>query len=404
MEIRLIKPDEQIQYAALCQICFLDIGRRDIREQRRNPPEERPDHGGRTGSPVWAAFEDGEMVSAMTVNPYVMRMNGHEVKMGGIGAVATRPESRGKGYIKKINYPMFEAMIAEGQIYSFLYPFSFEYYRNFGYEHCFHRRTATIPISQFAKFPYPERFVAHEPEDSNEPFARIYEEFARDRNLSIVRSEHSWKWMLNRDPYMKLQFTYLNYDANGVPNAYLLHDREKVDGSNVIRVRELAWTTPEGLHAVFGFFGKMGSGYKSVRWIVPCDVNVQAILPDPYSVEWSTRAAGMNRVMDVPAVLALQPAPKGNGRVSIGITDHFWTSNTGLYHLEWENGNLTVKKTDESFTHADMETNVTTLAQLTTGYINAAESVYRKDTVIRSAKNELADLFPKKKLYLLEGF
>jgi predicted acetyltransferase len=324
--------------------------------------------------------------------------------MGGIGAVVTLPEARGRGLIRQINGPVFEAMRAEGQVYSFLYPFSFAYYRKFGYEHCYARHNAVIPIDQFGGFPYPKRFVPHEPEDSHEPYARIYDAFTRTRNLAVVRDEGSWKWMLNRDPYMKRQFTYLNYNADSTPNAYLLYeaDLKGHEGSNAIRIRELCWTEPAGLSAVFGFFGKMGSEYRVVKWTVPQGVNIQAIMPDSYGVDWKINAAGMNRIVDVPAALAMQPPPPGSGCADIKVTDDFWPDNSGTYRLEWENGNLTAKRHDS--TEPDMETRVTTLAQLTTGYINAAEARYRSDVIIRGDMEKLNALFPKKDIYLLEGF
>jgi predicted acetyltransferase len=405
MEIRKIKPSERIHYRALSSLCFLDGRRWDVREALRNPPEEeQPDHGGRTGSPTWGAFDDGKLNSATVVNDYTIRMNGHDVKMGGIGGVATRPEYRGKGYTREIMRAICNEMREVGQIYSFLYPFSYEFYRKFGYELCFNRRMATIPIDQFAKFPYPAKFVAHEPEDDTAPFARLYDNFIADRNLAVVRGEGSWKWTLNRDPYLRMQFTYLNYGSDGVPNAYLLYNTEKRDGSSYIQIRELCWSTPEGLFNVFGFFGRMGAEYKGVRWNIPDGLNIQAILPDGYAVEWGNRATGMNRVVDVPAVLNLHPAPAGKGKVTIGITDDFMPVNTGLYTLEWEDGKLTAKQSAESFTNADAEMNVTTLAQLVTGYIDPVEAQYRRDAVMGGKFEEMVALFPKKRLYLIEGF
>jgi predicted acetyltransferase len=406
MEIRKITPEERIHYSALSQLCFLDGSRWDVREALRNPPtEEKPDHGGRKNNPTWAAFENGKIISGMVVNAYTIRMNGHEVKMGGIGGVATRPEARGKGLIRRLSRPAFEEMRETGQVYSFLYPFSYEYYRKLGYELCHAYRRATIPIEEFSAFPYPDRLVSHEPEDSHEPFAKVYGEFARDRNLSVVRSEENWKWLLNRDPYTKLQFTYIHYDGSGNPASYVLYETDKNNGNgNIVSVRELCWTTPEGLRAIFGFFGKMSSEYKSVRWNVPDGLNIQAILPNPYGVEWATRAVGMNRIVDVPAVLAMHPAPAGSGRVTIGVSDAFCPENTGLYYMEWEGGQLSVKQKAEAFTNADMETAVTTLAQLTTGYLTPEEAQYRTDTAVRGARDALRALFPKKNLYLMERF
>ncbi|MCL2365047.1 MAG: GNAT family N-acetyltransferase [Defluviitaleaceae bacterium] len=403
MEIRKITQEERIHYDAINYECFVGMKGRDIREQMRNPSESKDE--GWERAPVWAAFEGGKMLSAMTVHNYTIRMNGHNVQMGGIGGVVTKPESRGKGYVRRIMRPVFDEMRELGQVYSFLYPFSYAYYRMFGYEMAFPRHTTTIPVREFAKFPYPERFVPYEPNDPIEPYAQIYAEFIKNRNLAVVRDERTWKRMLQRDPYLKRDFTFLNYAPDGKPNAYVLYKAvNKGSAHNTLSVRELCWTDPAGLHAVFGFFGKLSAEYRDVEWNVPDGISMQALMPDCYAISVATHAVGMNRIVDVPAVLAMQPAPAGSAVLSIGVTDAFCPENTGLYRIEWQGGKLNVTRHAESFTNADMETNVTTLAQLTTGYITAAEAQYRVDTVIRDKKQELALLFPKKDLYLLEGF
>jgi predicted acetyltransferase len=127
-------------------------------------------------------------------------------------------------------------------------------------------------------------------------------------------------------------------------------------------------------------------------------------MPDPYDTKVKLSPTAMNRIVDVPRALAMLQAPEGSGRVSVGVTDAFCPENTGLYYLEWESGTLNVTKKAESFIHADMETNVTTLAQLVTGYIDPARARWRKDTEIRSGFDELARLFVLKDLYSFERF
>lgn len=406
MEIRRVTLEEYIHYYAICETCFLSGERRDIRAQLREPTAtvDEPDFGGRKNQPVWGAFENGVLLSAMTINDFTMRMNGQEVRMGGIGAVVTRPEARGRGLVRRIMRPVFDEMRDAGQVYSFLYPFSFDYYRKFGYELCLSYNTATIPIGEFAGFAYPQNFAAHEPEDSHEPFAQIYDEFARERNLSIIRNADNWKWLLNRDPYLKTQFTFLNRDTHGTPDAYVLYDTDRTTGESYIKVRELCWATPEGLRAVFGFFGRLSPEYRGVTWNVPNDLNIQALMPNPYAAKWEVKPTGMNRIVDVPSVLAMHPAPEGTGRVTIGVSDAFCPDNTGLYHIEWEENRLTVTRKAEDFTTADMETNVTTLAQLITGYSSPAQARYRADTAVRANAHALARLFPPKSLYSFERF
>ncbi|MCL2202765.1 MAG: GNAT family N-acetyltransferase [Defluviitaleaceae bacterium] len=404
IEVREISPSERIHYSALCLSVFLTGRRWDVRAALADPTksEESDD----PTFPVWGAFEKGKLLSALTINPYTLRMNGHEVKMGGIGGVATLPEARGRGLVRKLMGPVFDAMREAGQVYSFLYPFSFAYYEKFGYALCYDYRQATIPIGEFSSFPYPANIAPHAPEEDFTPFAQIYEAFTRHRNLCAVRNARDWARLLNRDPYLKLQFTYLNRDPAGNPDAYVLYETgvRSHSSDNVIKVRELCWASPQGLHAIFGFFGKMSPEYRAVNWNIPQGVNLQAILPDPYAVEWAIRATGMNRIVDVNAVLAMLPAPAGSGRARIHVTDDFQPENSGHYTLEWENDILTAHKKEGFHADADLETPITTLAQLVTGYIHPREAHYRTDTKINGNLHVLSALFPKKDLYILERF
>ncbi|MCL2189960.1 MAG: GNAT family N-acetyltransferase [Defluviitaleaceae bacterium] len=404
MEIRKITQNERIYYSKINLEVFFDGDRWDLRQALANPPEKKEETEQRKENPVWAAFENGKMLSAMMIHDYTWCVNNHAVRMGGIGGVVTVPEARGQGLVRRIFRPAFDEMYEVGQVYSFLYPFHYDYYRKFGYEIGYTYRTATVPVEQFTRFSYPKNIQPHEPNHPHEPYAAIYNTFADGRNLCTVRNEEAWKRMLKRDPYKKMQFTFLNYDANGTPNAYVLYNTEIKghEGGNVINIRELCWTTPEGLFNIFGLFGKLGSEYTTVRWEVPIGVNLQALLPDPYSVHWRNHSGGMNRIVDVPAALSMQSAPAGSGYTTLAITDNFRPDNSGIYRLEWEDNNLTAKKSSD--TTAEMEMNVTTLAQLVTGYINPKEARYRTDVAINGDIEKLNLVFPKKELYLYERF
>lgn len=398
MEIRKITPEERIYYTAINEQVFLDGQRWDVRAALKAPPENKGK------SPVWAAFEKGKMLSAMVVHGYQWRMNGCEASMGGIGGVVTVPEARGRGLVRRLFAPAFDEMHESGQVYSFLYPFHFGYYRKFGYELCLPYHNAHVPLDQFEGFPYPQNLQPHEPADPHEPFAQIYEAFAQARNLSMVRSAENWQALLKRDPYLKRQFTYLNRAADNSPNAYLLYDADLKPEGNEINIRELCWATRDGLYNLLGFLGKMSAEYRSCRWRVPSDVNLQAILPNPYAVKWENKAVGMNRIVNVPAALAQIAPPQGQGAVTLEIQDAFRPDNNGSYRITWEGGHLTAVHNTCSTESADMAMQVTTLAQLVTGHITPREAQYRQDVTLAGDAEKLCALFPKRDLYLFERF
>jgi len=390
MEIRKLKPEEHIQYEGLCLSVFFDTARRDIRQQKQDPLAHASNGN---DVRIGAVDANGRLQSALAVIPYTMRMNGKDVKMGGIGGVVTLPEARGQGLVRKIMDLAFEEMQDAGQVFSFLYPFSYGYYRKFGYEMCLPYNKVTIPIEQFTGYPFPQNITPYEPGNSITPFVEIYEAFTRNRNLAIKRDTKTWEHLLNRDPYQNLEFTYL------VQDAYILYSVDRSGDGSRVDIKELCWRTPTGLRDIFGFLGKLGAEFNAVLWNAPCDINIHALFPEGYDLTWRVNAVGMNRIVDVTAALATLRAPHGNGEVIIDVADAYRPANSGLYAVQWESGNLTAAKTTSGT--ADITTSIQTLAQLVTGYITPQEAGYKQDTTIY---NNISQLFTKQNLFLTERF
>jgi predicted acetyltransferase len=402
MEIRKLKPEEHIHFSGICQTVFFDIERKDIREMAKKPLEhEEKDSIVRLG----VFDEKGKLQSAVRVIPFTMRMNGHNVKMGGLGAVVTRPEARGKGQMNLLMAEAFREMRESGQIFSFLYPFSFRYYRKFGFEMCYAYDKVKIPVKELREYICRVNAAPFEPGDSIVPYEKIYKYFTRERNLSIVRDKEDWTQILERDPYQDLEFTYLFHDAAGRAVAYILYDAEQDDDDgNRLIIKECCWITPEAFHMVLGFLAKLGAEFEYVLWNAPSDINICTLFPEGFDLEWKRESAGMNRIVDVAAALSVLKAPERSGRVAIGVTDNFLTENTGTYAVEWENGAITVEKIGDVGPMPDIETSVETLSQLVTGYITPEAAMYKKDTAVLGSLAGLNKLFQYRNLYIMERY
>ncbi len=101
-------------------------------KQIKESPSSRPDHYSLCR---WAAFDDdGTMMGSISTYPYQIRFDGKSVGMSGIGFVSTLPGYRRRGAIRGCFEQAFREMKELGQVFSALYPFSVEYYRQFGYE------------------------------------------------------------------------------------------------------------------------------------------------------------------------------------------------------------------------------------------------------------------------------
>ena len=399
MQIREMRPEEHLEYRGMCKFVYHGSQREDIRGMMENPLE----HQIKSDSKYWGCFgEDGRMHSAMIVNPFTIRMNGRDVKMGGIGGVITLPEYRGKAHVRRIFDTIFPTMIDAGQVFSCLYPFSYAYYRKFGYDLCYTYNECRIPINQLSGLPFPKHIEAHWPGDDISPYAQVYETFVRDRNLSMVRSQKNWDDLLKRDPYQHLEFTYLCRDESGNGISYIMYRSEEDGRRNTLEIKEFCWSSVEGFMQMLGFMAKLSPEFKAIGWRAPHDLYVNAIFPDAQSVKLKAMPRVMNRVVDVIAGLETLAAPGGSGQVTIDVTDTYWQSNSGAYTIAWEGGHLTASKTQGKV--PDMSVSVGTLAQLITGYLTPSKAVYKPDTRVHSAHAGLDALFPKKKIYLMEFF
>ncbi|MCL2360824.1 MAG: GNAT family N-acetyltransferase [Defluviitaleaceae bacterium] len=406
MEIRRITPLENIQYDAICHTVFFDMERKNIRKMLKEPEKHADDE-----QIVWAAFDNlGKMCSAVLVTPVTMQLNGQTVETGVVGGVVTRPESRGLGTVYQIMKKALPSMTSDDkQILSFLYPFSFSYYRKFGYETCYSHNVINIPIGQFRHFDYPNRLEPFEKGDDISPFIDIYNSFSQTRNFSVVRNKNAWKELLNRDPYKNLEFTFLNYDEAGNADAYILYEPEP-DGNENHRliIKELCWKNPSGLQSILGYFYKLGAEFTTVRWNAPNDIDIHALFPEPGEITWHCEASGMARLVDVCGSLSLLASqPHSDGSLTIKVIDKFLQENSGMYRLGWEKGQIAcnaLKLNDSDLSAPDLETSIETLAQLVTGYITPTEAMYRKDTIIKSGLDQLTALFPKRLLYIMEQY
>ena len=401
VDIRLARPEERIQYRAICQTVFHNTSPQDMRAKLAGELE----YEHKDDNPLIAAFdESGKMLSAMTIIPYTILMHGKEVPMAGVAGVATKPEARCRGLVRQIYHKAYQVMLESNQIYSFLYPFSFEYYRKLGYEHCNPLKHSKIPTTKLMTYPYPAQVKAFEPGDDISPYMKVYELFTKNRNLAVVRSKKTWEHMLNRDPYQRLQFSFLFGPAES-PTAYVLYDSKLSKDERSLFVVELCYASPEGLFDALGFLGRLSPEIDHMHWDVPTGLDIHCLCCNLLEVEPSIIPKGMGRVVDVLAALNGTAAPGGSGSCCIKVTDTFLTDNSGFYTVEWGSGQLSAKRADSCLDKSvDMETSVEGLMQLLCGYVTPNEAAFRRDTKLFGQKNLLCDLFPRNDIYIMERF
>lgn len=402
MQIRirkLEKHDERLEAERLIATSFLNEWDEKESEENAKIP----------GSDAWAAYDSSErMVSAATTLRHEMTYEGSTISCGEIHMVGTLAEARGAGAVRELMGTILREYRDRGDLFATLIPFSFSFYRKYGFEAASEMLIQKADIDQFALFR--QEFEARQilsQEDVNEARA-LYDRFIRRYNLADLKNDGLWAYRGDgefgiRDwQYMdRPHYSYLFCDRSGTPRAYLTF--VFVYGPNgpftgTMAVTELVFDSPEALRSVFGFFYGMRAKITDVSTELPVDVDLSLMLPECDKVERRLDGHYTARVLNADKVLLAMVQPEGEGRYSIRLTDSFLPENSGTYTVSFDSGKTTeVTKGDGA---ADIEMTVETFCQLAVGRTGLQEALYRSGTKLNGNKAVLERVFVRKPVYL----
>ncbi|MEI6579599.1 MAG: GNAT family N-acetyltransferase [Eubacteriales bacterium] len=390
MEIRKILPEEHMDILKLRSASY------NSKKDFSDPEKTKLGY-----EKIRAVFDDsGKACSTTCIEPYIIRFNSSNVKMAGIGAVATLPQERNKGYVRKLFNYCYEEMRENEQIFSYLFPFSHPYYRMFGYEVCYDRQLVSMSLNAFAELKASGRVEQLVYEKHIEDVKDIYNCYIKNKNLAVVRTDEQWKSLFDRDPYTELYSTYIWYDSDGNPASYISYD-SSASGQNEINVCELAFKNYEALKGLLGFLNKFHPLFKAFKGYLPSFIDLTMLVAEPILMQRELKTCGMNRIIDVEKVLSYLNPQTSNSSVNIEVSDSSIPWNNGIFTVSFEDGSVSVKKTSNA---PDLSCSVQSLAQFATGYISLAKACDYKTADIFGKREFLFSLFPQKEMFMTESF
>lgn len=362
------------------------------------------------GGVAWRAgygvFEGGKLAAGLDLLPFDAWFDGNTVGMGGVGGVASAPEDRGGGRVRVLMERCLHEMYERGNVFSFLYPFSSRFYRKFGYESCLRLLRVKASLEPLREFRQPgrvERFMPGEGGSDPAPIVEVYNDFASRYNLCVDREGWRWRSLLERDPMTTRRHTYVWFDSDGRPGAYLIFRTEPEQGdTDEMRVMEACWRDSAALRGLLGFMGGFSSNLKTVVWDLPSGLAPDLIWPECRSIKMELDCHGMCRVVNALKALRLMRKPEGKGSVRVSVSDAVVPENAGLYRISWENGEGEARKIKGE--SADLECPALALTQLVTGYLSFEQARFRNDVAVNGKAEELGKLFVKKNVYIADKF
>lgn len=309
----------------------------------------------------WGYFKDGHLAANMKIFPLEVYIHERVFAMGGVAGVATWPEYRRQGMVKQLLSHGLKVMKDAGQSVSFLYPFSFSYYRKYGWEHIVDRKKYMIKREQLPRFRDDSGRVERKQSDALPLLKQIYEEYGPRYNGPLKRSDD---WWLHHTALSNKKSTIAVYfDEMGRPRGYMVY-RVMNKEMKIDEIIHLDESTRRGL---WQFIANHDSMIDQVTLIAPTDDTLPFLLPDP-RIGQELLPYFMGRIVDAKSFLQQYPFQEGGvKRLVLSLQDPVAPWNQGRFELRFERGGQTdvrVYEQNQSDTPEGVECDIQTLAAM----------------------------------------
>ncbi|WP_125607048.1 GNAT family N-acetyltransferase [Lapidilactobacillus bayanensis] len=321
----------------------------------------------------------GHVKSAIMVTYLPTNWHGQEYQMGGVGYVASYPEFGGHGAITLLMQKATEQMLADHVILSYLAPFSYTFYRRFGFEEVFDRLHYEV---RAADFPRVSKQVTGSVERGNftdnlDQMAQIYQQNEQSQNGGLIR--HSWwqQYRYSKHPNFEVA---LSYDDEHQLDGYLIYQR--ISGQQFEMV-ELMPNSFGSFQRLLSFVGKHAGVYPKFVYTSANQTPYNDLMPEAYHVQTTLEPYMMARINNWQLLVEnwhftadlKQP-------LIIEIKDQFIPENNGKWQLSIVDGRGQLRHSSEL--DADLIADTRQLAKAFLGYRTLAQLVQTGNCQIES--------------------
>lgn len=358
---------------------------------------DRPELGERRG-----LFDGDDLLSVCRHYFFTARVRGEWSDLAGLSAVATPPEHRRRGYVRRMLAESLREYRDRDVHFSALWPFQHSFYRKFGWATSNRRARCECPPDalSFAAAADAGRFrrLTADDHDVVEPVHRVHREGVE---LTIDRTEDWWCHRVfegrETDPYAYA------WERDGEVRGYLVYGVDDGD-EPTLEVHERAFLDAEADEHLLAFLHDHDSQVDRVRIPELAAAPLLDRVEEPQAIECTVEPGPMFRLVDVPTALdALSSPTERTGSVVFEVSDPLADWNDGQFVLSASSDGVTCDATDAD---PDVTVDVGTLSQLYVGYHSVADA-RRLDSL--SLLNDdatalLRSLFPPRTVGLRDFF
>lgn len=406
-KVRLLRPEEAARFQFVQAVAFETEYDYEEEKKKAVSNQEKDTICRKIG-----VFSEDESVlyGCLLYNRYRCAFDGRQMLLGGVGGVATLPQYRRNGIIRTCMNFTLRDMYEQGYAFSFLYPFSMQYYRQFGYEAANTVHKWTIPFAELQKRSIEGKVEQIFPGDCTEPLLEIYQKFYQGYNLSSICGQY--REAFEKENLLKQKrYVFLYRNAKGEPRGFFTYrKKEKEDGTvmdctpSFASRNDFLFLDTQAFWAMLSFIKTaFGSYYTKIQFGVPADIPLTNLVGENNMAQCERFCGGMVRVVNVQKVLEMCRC-KGNGELCMEIHDSILLENHGVWKISFAEGkDNRVEKMDGS-EKADITLPVNAFSALICGEKSAADITWMPNVEVHAKEMELHKIFYQKKCHIADLF
>lgn len=335
MFARKLRPEEFWQARRAMAVAFEGVFEQEKELEKAKTDEADPKED------LYGAFltEGGPLAGSIVINNKTSRFDGHTVKMGGVGGVATLPADRRGGAIRACMEAALRDMYDHDFALSHLYPFSTAYYRQFGFAPAAQGLRWKVKLADLARLPHAGGTVRQIfPGEDLAPLLNVYNEMYGDINFSCLREAFD-KDLEGDKPLANRRWIFLWSDDGGEPGGFMVCSRVKdslVCYPHFGLPNALLFKNVRALIGLLNFVHtSFIANFDDVQFAVPAHVDLTALLPELSSMDCAPVLNGMARAVNAQALLK-RCRCRGAGRLVIKVTDKILPENNDVFSLDFD--------------------------------------------------------------------
>lgn len=243
--------------------------------------------------------EVDEQVTSMIVDTkFKVYFKNQIVPMSGIGYVASYPEYRGNGAASQLMTEILQENYHKGTVFSYLAPFSYLFYGQFGYHYVFNQKHYQLQANDFPRGKKTDLTVRRLAfEQAQADLAAVHRK--ADNHGSLYREDFEWEYYfaIKKQPLFAVV-----YEA-GVAKGYVIYEFKEM----TFLIHEMIFLDETAKQAIYRFISSHAGAFDEISYTAPSNTNLEVDMPEPSRANISLLPYMMARIVNLSAFLKQFP-------------------------------------------------------------------------------------------------